>query len=148
MHEQTWDQRETSKREKRPLGWVIEGANRNDHNLMHPALEAISIKGPSRRPHRPQHLCLDNGFDYDEPRALAAEFGFTLHLRTRGEDGRAKRRAGAKARRCVVERMHSSWLNRFRSSLIRWIKKPDNYLARLHLACGIITWRHALPDRL
>ena len=97
---------------------------------------------PTRR--RPQHLCLDKGFDYDEPRALAQEFGFTLHLRTRGEEVRAKRQARAKARRWVVERTHS-WLNRFRAILIRWTKKPDNYLALLHLACGIITWRHALP---
>ena len=127
-----------------PLGAVIEGANRNDHKLMRPTLEAIPIKRPKPTRRQPQHLCLDKGFDYDEPRALAAEFGFTLHLRTRGEEVRAKRHARAKARRWVVERTHS-WLNRFRSILIRWTKKPANYLALLHLACGIITWRHALP---
>jgi hypothetical protein len=44
----------------------------------------------------------------------------------------------------VVERTHS-WLNRFRSILIRWAKKPANYLALLHFALAIITWRHALP---
>jgi hypothetical protein len=32
-------------------------------------------------------------------------------------------------------------LNRFRGLLVRWAKKADNYLAMLHLACGIITWR-------
>jgi putative transposase len=70
------------------VGAVIEGANRNDHKLMRPTLEAIPIKRPKPTPRRPQHLCLDKGFDYDEPRALAAEFGFTLHLRTRGEEVR------------------------------------------------------------
>lgn len=40
----------------------------------------------------------------------------------------------------VVERTHS-WLNRFRGLLVRWAKKAKNYLAFLHLACGIITWR-------
>jgi transposase len=44
----------------------------------------------------------------------------------------------------AIERTHS-WLNRFRSILIRWAKKPANYLALLHFACAIITWRHALP---
>ena len=56
----------------------------------------------------------------------------------------AKHHAGAKARRWVVERTHS-WLNRFRSILIRWAKKPANYLALLHFALALITWRHALP---
>jgi transposase len=127
-----------------PLGAVIEGANRNDHKLMRPTLEAIPIKRPKPTRRHPQHLCLDKGFDYDAPRALAAEFGFTLHLRTRGEEVRAKRHARAKARRWVVERTHS-WLNRLRSVLIRCTKKPSNYLALLHLACGIITGPHALP---
>ncbi|SDE65734.1 hypothetical protein SAMN04487779_10893, partial [Belnapia rosea] len=39
------------------------------------------------------------GFDYDEPRALAEEFGFTLHLRTRGEEVRAKLSRIARSRR-------------------------------------------------
>nr|WP_233560155.1 IS5 family transposase [Pseudoroseomonas wenyumeiae] len=127
-----------------PLGAVVEGANRNDHKLMRQTLQAIPVKRPKPTRRQPQHLCLHKGFDYDEPRALAAEFGFTLHLRTRGEEVRARRHARAKARRWVVERTHS-WLNRFRSILIRWTRKPANDLALLHLACGIITWRHALP---
>ena len=127
-----------------PLAAVVEGANRNDHKLMRATVEAIAAKRPQPTRRRPQHLCLDKGYDYAEPRALAAAFGFTLHLRSRGEEAWAKRHARAKARRWVVERAHS-WLNRFRSILIRWAKKPANYLALLHFACGIITWRHALP---
>jgi transposase len=127
-----------------PLGATIDGANRNDHKLMRETLEAIPIERPEPTRRRPQHLCLDKGFDYDEPRALAEEFGFTLHLRTRGEEVSAKRHARAKARRWVVERTHS-WLHRFRSILIRCAKKPSNYLAQLHFALAIITWRHALP---
>jgi putative transposase len=126
-----------------PLGAAIDGANRNDHKLMRPTLGAVPVERPQPTRRR-QHLCLDKGYDYAEPRALADEFRFTLHLRTRGEERKAKRRARAKARRWVVERTHS-WLNRFRAILIRWNKKPANYLALLHLACGIITWRHALP---
>jgi putative transposase len=127
-----------------PLGAAIDGANRNDHLLMRQTLQSISVKRPRPTRRHPQHLCLDKGFDYDEPRALAAEFAFTLHLRSRGEEIWAKRHLNAKARRWVVERTHA-WLNRFRSILIRWAKKPDAYFALLHFACGIITWRHALP---
>jgi transposase len=76
---------------------------------------------------------------------LAAEFGFTAHVRSRGEEAKAlKREAGERARRWVVERTHS-WLNRFRRILVRWEKRADTYLAMLHLACGLITWRAARP---
>jgi len=90
-----------------PLGAVIDGANRNDHKLMRRTLAAIPVRRPRPTRYRPQHLCLDKGFDYDEPRALAEEFGFTLHLRSRGEEVWAKPHARAKARRWMVERTHS-----------------------------------------
>ena len=129
-----------------PLSVVVAGANTNDHKLMRQTLEAIATARPQPSPEAPQNLCLDKGYNYDEPRALAQEFAFTLHLRTRGEEMRERvRHAGAKARRWVVERTHS-WLNRFRCILIRWEKKPENYLAMLHFALAIITWRNtALP---
>lgn len=127
-----------------PLAAAIAGANRNDHKLMRATLDAIPVTRPKPTRRRRQHLCLDRGYDYAEPRAIAAEFGFTLHLRSRDEEITAKRHARAKARRWVVERTHS-WLNRFRAVPIRWNKKPENYLALLHFACGIIAWRHALP---
>ena len=110
---------------------------------MRETLEAIAVARPVPTAEQPQHLCLDKGYDYAEPRELAVAFGFTLHMRTRGEEIDAKRHAGARARRWVVERAHS-WLNRFRRILIRWEKKPTNYLAMLHFALGIITWRVAL----
>jgi putative transposase len=125
-----------------PLSVVVAGANRNDHMLMRETLESMAVERPAPRDEAPQHLCLDKGYDYQEPRDLAVEFGFTLHLRTRGEEAEAKHHAGAKARRWVVERAHS-WMNRFRRILIRWEKKPANYLAMLHFALGIITWRNA-----
>ncbi len=103
------------------------------------------VTRPAPTPERPQGLCLDKGYDYDEVRDLAQEFGFTLHLRTRGEEIAAlKEEAGERARRWVVERTHSR-LNRFRHLLIRWEKRPENYPAMLHLACAIITWRRRLP---
>ena len=39
-----------------------------------------------------------------------------------------------------------SWLNRFRRILTRSEKRADTYLAMLHLACGLITWRAANWD--
>ena len=74
-------------------------------------------------------------------REIAHEFGFTCHIRSRGEEKKAiASEAGFRARRWVVERTHS-WFNRFRRILVRWEKRADTYLAMLHLACAVITWR-------
>lgn len=127
-----------------PIGVVIAGANRNDHLLMRDTMDNLGIARPEPTQHHKQHLCLDKGYDYAEPRRLAEELGFTLHLRTRGEEAQAKRHAEGKARRWVVEAAHS-WTNRFRGLLIRWSKKPQNYLAMIHFAFGIIAWRKCLP---
>ena len=126
-----------------PLGLAVEGANRNDFKMGRATLETIPIERPQPSPEKPQHLCLDKGYDYDEVRELGKAFGYTLHIRPKGEDAQAlKRHVGAKARRWVVERTHS-WMNRFRSVLIRWDKQVENYLAMLHLACAFITFRAA-----
>jgi len=104
-------------------------------------LAGIVVKRPQPQSKAPQGLCMDKGYDYDEVRALVAAFGFTAHIRSRGEEAAAlKREAGFKARRWVVERTHS-WLNRFRRILVRWEKRADTYIAMLHLTCGLITWR-------
>lgn len=124
-----------------PIGLVIEGAHRHDMKLVEPTIESIPIQRPKPTTKKRQGMCLDKGYDYDEVRDLLTAFHFTAHIRCRGEEAQAiKKKAGFRARRWVVERTHS-WLNRFRSILIRWEKKAENYLGLLHLACGLITWR-------
>ena len=126
-----------------PIGLAVDGANRNDFKLAKETLESIPVARPGAADGARQGLCLDKGYDYDEVRDLAKEFGYTAHIRSRGEEAQAlKRDARRKARRWVVERTHS-WLNRFRRILIRWEKKAENYLGLLHLACAIITYRRA-----
>mgnify|MGYP003806442885 CR=1 FL=1 len=106
-------------------------------------LLAIVIDRPEPTEEDPQNLCLDKGFDYDGVRELVTVWGYTAHIRTRGEEIDAKKRVpGYRARRWVVERTHS-WLNRFRRLLVRWEKKVENYLAMLHFACAWITFRAA-----
>lgn len=81
-------------------------------------------------------MCLDKGYDYAEAHAMLMEFGFTAHIRSRREEAQGlKEEARYKARRWVVERIHS-WLNRFSRLLSRWDKKAANYLGFLHFACG------------
>jgi transposase len=126
-----------------PIGLAVEGANRNDFKMARQTLESIPVERPAPGLTTPQGLCLDKGYDYDEVRDLLAEFGFTAHIRARGEAAQAlQQEAGGRARRWVVERTHS-WMNRFRRVLIRWDKTVRNYLAFLHLACAYITYRQS-----
>jgi hypothetical protein len=72
-----------------------------------------------------------------------AALGFVPHIRSRGEEIKAKARTpGWRARRWVVEAAHS-WLNRNRALLIRWSKKDENHLALLMLASGLIAFKKA-----
>jgi len=124
-----------------PIGLAVEGANRHDMKLVRATIESIPIERPEVSPEKPQGMCMDKGFDFDEVREVLAEFGFTAHIRSRGEEAQAiKQEAGFKARRWVVERTHS-WMNRFRRILIRWEKKAENYIALLHFVCGLIAFR-------
>jgi putative transposase len=126
-----------------PIGLAVEGANRNDFKMAKETLESMPVKRPRPTRSHPQGMCLDKGYDYDEVRELVEAFGYTAHIRARGEEAQAiKKEAGFKARRWVVERTHS-WMNRFRRILTRWEKKAENYLALLHLVCAIITYRRA-----
>lgn len=126
-----------------PIGVAVDGANRNDFKLTRETIESIPVDRPEPTARKPQGLCLDKGYDYNEVRDLAAEFGYTAHIRSRGEEAQTlKRSVRFKARRWVVERTHS-WMNRFRRILIRWEKKVENYLGMLHFACALITYRSA-----
>lgn len=111
--------------------------------LVEATLESVPVARPKVRLYWQQNLCLDKGYDFDEVRDLVDEFGYTAHIRARGEEAKKiAERAGFKARRWVVERTHS-WMNRYRRILIRWEKKPENYLGLLHLVCAVITIRCA-----
>ena len=122
---------------------AVAGANRHDMKLVRVTREQIVVVRPTPTAEQPHGLGLDKGYDYDEVRATVAEFGFTAHIRSRGEEAQAlKREAGTRARRWVVERAHS-WLNRFRRLLIRWDKKAENYLGFLHFACALLAFRAA-----
>ena len=126
-----------------PIGVAVDGANRNDFKMARQTIEAIVVERPKPTAEAPQGMCLDKGYDYDDTRELVREFGFTAHVRARGEEAQAlKREAGFKARRWVVERTHS-WMNRFRRVLIRWEKKVENYFGMLHFVCAWITYRAA-----
>ena len=124
-----------------PVGLAVEGANRHDKKRVEATLESTPVSRPEATAEEPQGMCLDKGYDYDDTRDLVREFGFTAHVRARGEEAKElKREAGFRARRWVVERTHS-WMNRFRRLLIRWEKTVENDFGMLHLVSALITYR-------
>jgi transposase len=125
------------------VGLECDGANRNDHLLLKATLDSIPIERPEPSAESPQGLCLDAGYDNSQSRKLATDYSFQAHIRSRSEEIAEKlRKPGWKARRWVVEACHS-WLNRNRALLIRWSKKPENHLALLQLASGLLAFKKA-----
>ena len=126
-----------------PLGITTSGANTHDKRLVEETLESIPIDRPEPTANEPQHMCLDKGYDYVDIREMIDDWGYTAHIKSRGqEEAERKEIPGYRARRWVVERTHS-WFNRFRRLLIRWEKKVVNYVAFLHFACAVMTYRAA-----
>ena len=132
-----------------PLAIVAAPANRHDVTLVAETLSQLAVPQPWQLRPRPR-LCMDLGYDSQSARYCARLMLWQPCLPRRkkprpGKTGQKKRLRGYSGRtpRCVVERSHS-WLNRFRRLLVRWEKREDTYLALLHFACGLISWRTAL----
>jgi putative transposase len=133
-----------------PLGVVVSGANTPDMKLVEATLDSIPVERPLPTATDPQNLCLDKGYDYPQVRELVDKYGYTAHIPLKKKPHEPTPKApdakkkipGYRARRWVVERTHS-WMNRFRRLLIRWEKKPKNYVGFLHFACAWITLRAA-----
>jgi putative transposase len=121
-----------------PISATTTAANVHDMRMAGAALDAVVVRS-SRGPRRPRHLCLDKGYDFESTELEVRSRGITPHIRRRGEPALLGIFQG-KARRWVVERTQS-WINRFRSLLIRWERSGTRYDALLHLGCALVTFR-------
>jgi transposase len=118
-----------------PLSAVLGAANVHDKWSLAQTLDAVVLKAP-RGPRRPEHLCLDKGYDFPDCEQVVRTRRIVPHIRRKGEPPLVGRVHG-KPRRWVVERT-GSWHNRYRTLLIRWERKAANYLALFHLACALV----------
>jgi len=126
-----------------PLAVIVTGAQAHDSTCAIDLLDQTIIPRPITQ-YRVHHLCADKGYDSELIRQEARARHYQVHIR--------KREYGDKnpleplpeihhpARRWVVERT-LSWQNDFRSLRVRWAKKPENWLALIHLACVIVLWQ-------
>lgn len=122
-----------------PLSVELTSANRNDMKMLAELLDQVVVERPAPTEEKPQGLCLDKGFDYEQCENEARERGYTPHIRRRGEEI-AEKKEGKKPRRWVVERSHS-WYNRYRKVLVRFEKKAEHYLSLIDLASALIVYR-------
>jgi putative transposase len=124
-----------------PIRLSVTGANVHDIKELETVLESMPFLVPDYEPDAPYSFCADKGYDSEAVRTLIWRKGYADHIRSRCEEKEDKKTLpGYRARRWVWERTHS-WMNRYRSILVRWEKKTDNYLALLHLIGAIMRWK-------
>ncbi|MGP8337524.1 MAG: IS5 family transposase [Methanosarcinaceae archaeon] len=120
-----------------PLAVWITGANQHDKWSADDLIVHIVIK----RPNSEQHFCGDKGYDFEDVREFVGLMRYIEHIKHRRKRGEPEDECpipGEKtypARRWVVERT-LGWLAKRRSIATRWCKKPQNWLAFVHMACA------------
>lgn len=114
-----------------PLGVAVSGANTRDKRLVEETPQSACVQRPRPTRRNRQNLCADKGYDYPDVRQLLRDWGYTAHIKSRGEEASERKQIpGYRARRWVVERTHS-WFNRFRRLLIRWENHRSRSKTRL-----------------
>jgi putative transposase len=124
-----------------PLAVVVEAANVHDTKMLGATLEAIVVERPEPTEEKPQHLCLDKGYDNPTGEQAVQEHKYVGHIRRIGEEKLDEdQEKSHPARRWVVERSFA-WLSKCRAILVRYDKKSENYLGLVQLACGLLWYR-------
>src|SRR6478735_1331862 len=68
---------------------LVDGANRHDMKMTKATLQSIVIDRPEPTTVKSQqHMCMDKGYDYPEVYELLEDYGYTIHIRLRGEENR------------------------------------------------------------
>jgi transposase len=116
-----------------PLAVVTMPANRSDMKQVEVTLSSIQTKRPSPDQVK-QHLSGDKGFDSNENRETANEWGYDDHILKKGVSIKLNKHSG---NRWVVERTNS-WVNQFRGIHTRRIHRPEIYQAMSLLVCSCI----------
>jgi transposase len=105
-----WKWSVASERHGIPIGWAIDGANRNDIRLLEPTLDDIAERGLLDDI---ETLHLDRGYDYPVVRDRLAVYGLTdLNVQRRGtKTPGAKKQPVRLGLRWIVEATNSWWSN-------------------------------------
>ncbi len=98
-----------SERHGVPIGWTIDGANRNDIRMLIPTIEAVAAAGLHLDI---DTLHLDRGYDYPVVREWLAGFGLDdLDIQQRGTKEPGRPQPVRLGLRWIVEATNSWWSN-------------------------------------
>jgi hypothetical protein len=73
-----------------PLSVVVDGANVHDKRLVSATLNRMAVRRPDTLSGVEQHFCADKGYEYQDVRELIDFWGYTAHIKSRGEEKQAK----------------------------------------------------------
>lgn len=128
-----------------PLGVCVEAASPAEVKLLERTLDSVKMKrrrGKNRRPHRPERLIADRGYDSNPARALLVKREIEPSIPKRRNNKKATHQDGRKLRRYkrrwIIERTNS-WLQNFRRLVARYERRVKNFEALVHLACALVT---------
>ncbi len=68
-----------------PLSVVVDGAHRHGKKLVKRTLDAIFFEKSSPEDII-QNICMDKGYDFTDIRKLVEDYGYTAHIKSRGEE--------------------------------------------------------------
>jgi len=104
-----WKWSVASERHGVPIGWTIDGANRNDVRMLVPTIEAIAASGLHLDI---DTLHLDRGYDYPVVREWLAGFGLDdVCIQRRGTKEPGRKQPVRLGLRWIVEATNSWWSN-------------------------------------
>lgn len=126
------------------MGYTIGPANIHDSKLLEETLVEGSLISlfDEKNVNRKKHLCLDKGYDGNKSEECAFRYGYTSHIRTRGEEKNEKK-SGKKAKRFVVESQWA-WLKSNRHLRTRFTKYCKNFKALVDLAYSRILMKRTI----
>ena len=132
-----------------PLGICVEAASPAEVKLLERTLDSVKVKrrrGERRRPHKPERLIADRGYDSNPARALLVKREIEPIIPKRKNNRVATHQDGRKLRRYkrrwIIERTNS-WLQNFRRLVARYERNVKNFEAMVHLACALVTLKRA-----
>lgn len=119
-----------------PLGWVIDGANRNDSVLLEPTLQAVADRGLLLDV---ETLHLDRGYDSDLTRERCIGLGLTdvICAKKRTKGSAKTKKPLSLGMRWPVERTNS-WLSNFGQLRRNTDRHPDQRGGQIALAITLI----------
>ena len=132
------------------LGVCVEAATPSEVKLLERTLDAVKVtrrRGHRRRPHQPERLIADRGYDSNPLRELLVSRDIEPIIPKRRNNRKATHQDGRRLRRYkrrwIIERTNS-WLQTFRRLVVRYERSAKTFTALVHLACALTTLRRVL----